>query len=354
MAILVGLLLAIGIQVGTLLFAGEAPGLTETTSPKNLRAQKPVAVASSGSYDLLGQSFLTAAPEVPTSKQHKPKHKAYAFRMANQSLTPTPDNLKRLASQKPQNEAEKPRQAPQEPINVLVLGVDRRASSVDTGTRSDTIMIVQVEPSTGRIKLLSIPRDLLCDIAPGWQDRINAAYAYYGVAGAKEAVEDVTGIRIDNYAVVDFEGFRGVVDAMGGVKVEVKEGVFPPQQNMREGVQKLNGRKALFYARYRGAPGGDLARMERQQQLVAALRSQMLDQDTLTKLPEIIRVMNENIETDMGVRETVSLGRILVQQQSNTRMTTAQLKGSAATMSNGNQVLVPDMKANEAVLESFR
>lgn len=340
-------------QVGILLFAGEAPGFAETTSPENLRDQKPVAGASSVSYDLPEQSFL-ATPETPTPEHKTPEHKAYAFRMTNQSPKPTPDNPERPASQKPQNEAEKTRQVPQEPINVLVLGVDRSPSSVDTGIRSDTIMIVQVEPGTGRIKLLSIPRDLLCEIAPGWRDRINAAYAYYGVVGAKEAVEKLTGIRIDNYAVVDFEGFRGVVDAMGGVKVEVKEGAFPPQQDMGKGVRKLNGRKALFYARYRDTPGGDLDRMERQQRLVAALRSQVLERDTLTELPEIISVMNENIETDMGVRETVSLGRILVQQQSNARMTTVQLKGSEATMPNGNQVLVPDMKANEAVLESFR
>lgn len=345
--ILAGLLLGIGIQVGILFFARGAPGLAEPASPMNLWDQQPVATASSESFDLLEQPLLDA-PEVPT-----PEREAYAFQVTNWSPVPSPDDPKRPANLKPQNEAEKTRQASPESINVLVLGVDRSPSSIDTGTRSDAIMVVQVEPSTGRIDLLSIPRDLLCEIAPGWQDRINAAYAYYGVAGAKEAVENLTEIRIDNYAVVDFEGFRGVVDAMGGVRVKVED-EFPPQRNIDKGVQRLDGREALFYARYRGTSGGDLDRVERQQRLVAALRSQALDWSTLTKLPEMASVMNENIETDMSVREAVSLGRILVQRQRNARMTAVSLKGSTVTMANGNQVLAPDQKANEVVLESFR
>jgi LCP family protein required for cell wall assembly len=219
--------------------------------------------------------------------------------------------------------------------------------------RTDTIMLVQVVPETGQVKLLSIPRDLLVEIEPGVEDKINAAYAYGGIEQTVSTVQSYSEVPIDRYAIVDFEGFEDAINAMGRVELSV-EGEFPENWHMEEGLQKLNGHRALLYARYRGTPGGDLARIERQQQLVAALRSEALDWDTVTELPGIMRVMNENVETNVGFQEALSLGGTLISQGRNAQMTSVQLKGTPDTLRNGEQVLVPNRTANQAILEEFR
>lgn len=241
------------------------------------------------------------------------------------------------------------------PLNILVLGVDRRPDSEQEGggVRSDTIMLVRISPDTGGVKLLSIPRDLLVEIKPGEENRINAAYSFGGINETIPAVENYTGIPIDHYAIVDFEGFASVIDAMGGVQVDVK-GQFPATWHMDEGVKHLNGRRALMYARYRGTPDGDLGRIARQQQMVAALRSQALKWNTVKKLPEIATTMNKNITTDMGLQDAISLGQVLIKQGRHATMTSAQLQGTPKTMPNGDEVLKPDRMVNERILQQFR
>jgi polyisoprenyl-teichoic acid--peptidoglycan teichoic acid transferase len=240
------------------------------------------------------------------------------------------------------------------PLNVLVLGVDTRPDDEEMGSRTDTIMLVQVVPKTGEVKLLSVPRDLLVEVAPGEKDRINAAYNYGGIDQTITAMENYTDVPIEHYAVIDFKGFSEVISAMGGVKVDVGEGQFPEKWHMGEGVQRLGGRKALFYARYRGTPGGDLDRMERQRELVAALRSKALKWNTVKKMPEVIQVLDQNVQTDLGVDEAISLGRALIHEGQHAAMTSDQLKGTPETLPNGNEVLVPDDEANEAILDGFR
>jgi LCP family protein required for cell wall assembly len=246
-------------------------------------------------------------------------------------------------------------EVPEGPLNVLVLGVDKRPGSEveGPGSRTDTIMLVQVVPETGDVKLLSVPRDLLVEIEPGVEDRINAAYSYGGIDQTMRALQGYAQVPVEHYAVVDFEGFRDVINAMGGVEVDVEDEI-PPKYGIKDGLQTLNGAQALFYARYRKTDGGDLDRIERQQRLTAALRSEALGWDTVGKVPEIARVMNRNVETNLGFDQALALGRILISRGRGAQMTSAQLKGSPKTLPNGNQVLVPDQEANEAVLAEFR
>jgi polyisoprenyl-teichoic acid--peptidoglycan teichoic acid transferase len=246
-------------------------------------------------------------------------------------------------------------EVPEGPLNVLVLGVDKRPGSEveGAGSRTDTIMLVQVVPETGDVKLLSVPRDLLVEIEPGTQDRINAAYSYGGIEQTMGALQGYARVPIEHYAVVDFEGFKDVINAMGGVEMDVEDEI-PPKYGIKDGIQTLNGAQALFYARYRKTDGGDLDRIERQQRLIAALRSKALGWDTVTKLPEISRVMNRNVETNLGFDQGLSFGRLLINRGRNAQMTSAQLKGTPETLDNGNQVLVPNREANEAILAEFR
>src|SRR5215218_7964307 len=240
------------------------------------------------------------------------------------------------------------------PLNVLVLGVDTRPDDPEMGSRTDTIMLVQVVPKTGDVKLLSVPRDLYVEVELGRKDRINAAYNYGGIEQTIDALENYSGVLIDHYAIVDFEGFREVIDAMNGVRVDVGHGVFPEKWHMGEGVQRLGGRKALFYARYRGTPRADLDRIDHQQKLLAALRRQAFRWNTVTKMPAILKTTNENVDTDLGIWNAFPLARALILHGREGDMTSSELQGYPSTLDDGTQVLVPEEDANEAILQDFR
>jgi polyisoprenyl-teichoic acid--peptidoglycan teichoic acid transferase len=242
----------------------------------------------------------------------------------------------------------------QGPLNVLVLGVDTRPDDPEMGSRTDTIMLVQVVPKTGGVKLLSVPRDLYVEVGPGEKDKINAAYNYGGIDQTVDALENYSGVTIDHYAIVDFDGFREIIDAMDGVRVDVGHNVFPAKWHMGEGVQRLGGRKALFYARYRGTPSGDLDRMQRQRQLVAALRSKALQWNIVKKLPATMKVMDENVQTDLNLDGAVALGQVLIRRGKHAEVTSEQLQGTPKTLRDGAEVLIPDDQANQLILEKFR
>ena len=241
------------------------------------------------------------------------------------------------------------------PFNVLVLGLDKVTGSktAASNTRTDTMMVVQVDPGTGGIRLLSIPRDLLVEVAPGKEDRINTAYEHGGVRNVVQVVENFAGIPIDHYAVVNFKGFKDVVRTIGGVKINVDKG-FPEKWHMPPGIQTLNGNKALFYARYRGTSGGDLDRIRRQQQMVAALRSQLLKWSTIPKMPELVSILEKNVKTDMGTSDALVVGKALIEKGRGAPMTAVQLKGKPETRKNGDEVLVPDRRENDTALQYFR
>lgn len=271
--------------------------------------------------------------------------------VASRSSDPTHD-----AANKPAP-GEKP-QVAEESLDVLVLGVDRRPESAEGSSHSDTMMLFRVSPKTGQVRSLSVPRDLLVEVEPGMKDRINTAYLYGGVEQATAVVENLTGISIERYAIVDFGGFGGVIDALGGVTVEVEQPIRVGIEGYRvyipAGTQELDGLEALAYARYRGTSCGDLDRIRRQQRLVAALREQALGWNTITKLPRIVKVMHENVDTNLEIVQAISLGRALVGRGEDGGMRFAQLKGKPENLPNGNEVLVPDEQANERILENFR
>ena len=239
------------------------------------------------------------------------------------------------------------------PFNVLVLGSDERPESEEEGSRTDTIMLVRVDPETGDIRLLSVPRDLLVEVAPGEQNRINAAYNFGGIEQTITAFEEYSSVDVDHYAVADFGGFKRVINRMGGVEVDVEDEI-PAKHEIEDGLQTLNGNQSLFYVRYRGTAGGDLDRIKRQQKFVAALRSQALDWDTVKEVPGIIRVADRHFLTDLGLSQGISIGRVLLRRGPNAQMTAQQLQGDPETLENGDQVLVPDDEANEEILDEFR
>ena len=361
--VLACLFFGIGTQAAAL-FEAEGAGSAGTAETSGSPRFVPAALE-----DLIAQGDSST---IPADEIRAPAHKTTKDLAASSSRKPTNETgdqparkealeASREAAKEAREEAarlaasKEAEQASDEPLDVLVLGVDRRPNSAEgESTRSDTMMLVQVTPATGEVKLLSVPRDLYIEVESGEKDRINTAYAYGGVEKARAVMEDLTGVDIDNCVIVDFEGFEKVIDAMGKVRVDVGKGVFPEHWNMGEGFERLNGHKALKYVRYRGTPGADLDRIDHQQKLLAALRRQALRWDTVTRLPAIIRITNENVNTDLGILQVIPIARALVLNGENNKMTTAELEGHPTSLPDGEQVLVPDDEANEAILQDFR
>ena len=352
--VLACLFFGIGTQAAAILEGGSAGSASSASKAETAERPGFVSVA----FDRL---FSTGDSGTTPVKENRPQaHKPTERLAASHSRQPAPETKDQAAhdaaSQARQEASKEAEQASSDPLDVLVLGVDRRPTATeDLPTRSDTIMLIRVVPATGEVKLLSVPRDLYVEVEPGKKDRINSAYAYGGVDQTESVMEDLTGVKIDNYVIVDFEGFEKVIDAIGGVRVDVGSGVFPEKWNMGEGMEHLNGYKALKYARYRGTPRADLDRIDHQQKLLAALRRQALRWDTVTRLPGAIKVANDNVDTDLGVLQVIPLARALVLNGKDNKMTSSELQGSPAYIEkSGAQVLKPDEKANEAILQDFR
>lgn len=213
------------------------------------------------------------------------------------------------------------------PINILLLGVDARVGE-ESPPRSDTIIVVRVDPVSKRVDMMSIPRDLLVEI-PGYSEtKINAAYPYGeldesipggGPTLAAQTVEYNFGIRIDYFAEVDIAGMEKVVDTLGGVFVDVpgiiKDDQYPTgdygytRAYFTPGLQMMDGQTAVRYSRTRH-DDGDFARQSRQQQVLLAIRDRAIDTGAITKIPELLAEVGASIRTDLSLRQMFSLARL--------------------------------------------
>ena len=198
-------------------------------------------------------------------------------------------------------------------VNILVLGVDERS---DDKGRSDTMFVVTVDSNTKEVSLLSVPRDTRVKIPGfGW-DKINHAYAEGGVKLSRRAVEDLLGIPIDYYAVVNFAGFNKIVDAVGGVTINVPKRMYyeDPYDKLvidfKAGVQRLDGKEAIKYVRYRGEEG-DIGRNERQQEFMKAMLKEVTSPAVIVRIPAIVREMNAMLDTDLSQAEMLNLAKLL-------------------------------------------
>ena len=329
-----------------------SPPPSETSSKASVEHSPLSAEKTRATAKVKTQDPVASRSQKP-KEEDKPAPKKEDEPAPKKEAEPAPKKEDKPAKEK--DESELPQDTSSEPLDVLVLGVDKSTGPEGDGTsRSDTMMLVRITPATGDVKLLSVPRDLYVEVEPGVEDKINSAFAYGGVDQATSVMEGITGVTVDNYVIVDFEGFREVIDVIGGVKVDVGHNVFPEKWHMGEGVQRLGGRKALFYARYRGTPRADLDRIDHQQKLLAALRRQAFRWNTVTKMPGIMKTTNENVDTDLGIWQAIPLGRALILHGREGDLTSSELQGYPTVLDDGTQVLLPEEDANEAILQDFR
>jgi len=193
------------------------------------------------------------------------------------------------------------------PQTILVLGTDRRPG--ETGpVRSDTLLLVAIRPETPKVALLSIPRDLYLDIPGYGQNRVNTALFFGGPALAKQTIAANFGVPVDRWVQVDFSGFRALVDAAGGVDIDVPRRIVDnayPTENygtMRieipAGHQHMDGETALRYVRTRH-DASDFERAARQQQVVLALAKRLLEPSAWPRWPQVAIAFNQAVETDV-------------------------------------------------------
>lgn len=241
-----------------------------------------------------------------------------------------------------------------DPVNMVVAGVDDRpGQAVDPHT--DTLMVVSINPGTGQMHMLSIPRDLWVTIPGVGQDRINDAYEDGGSKLLIQTVEGIVNMPIRYYAIIKFTGFQKVVNAVGGVRICVKRAINDPTYpaftgygydplHIRAGCQHMNGQLALKYVRDRHAfSNGDLARNQHQQQLIAALKHQMIQPSTLFNLPTVLGSLRAAVATNFPYTDLTYLGRVVMTSHSQHRF----LNYSNNTVSNyvtsgGADVLLPN------------
>ena len=200
-------------------------------------------------------------------------------------------------------------------VTILALGVD---NSEGRGL-ADTLIALVVWPKIGEIAALSIPRDSRVVIPGVGNRRINASHAYGGLPLTVETVEMLLGIPFDYYIEVNVSGLADLVDAIGGIDVEVEKRMHyrDRSQNLlidlQPGLQHLTGEQAVGYVRFRHDAMGDLGRIERQRKFLRLVAGELLSPANVRRLPRLADTFVETVETNLTVRDILSLKKIIEQ-----------------------------------------
>jgi LCP family protein required for cell wall assembly len=298
---LVGLV-AVGVYIGSVIFvAKQAADTMFVPSARLTYATATVAAAAA------------TAPGVPTPQGTPVPHEAIPAATPAAPPTAAPQEIL-------------PEWEGTERINVLLLGVDKRED--EEVPRSDTMILVSIDPTNKRVGILSFPRDLWVMIPGHGPDKINSAFPLGEMLGtpgggpalAMQTVEANFKIPVHHFATVDFRGFIKIIDAVGGVTVEVpypiKDDAYPTDDGsnyMRlyvpAGLQHMDGVTALRYARSRNFDT-DFGRQRRQQQILQSIRERGLKLDLLPRLPEFITTLSSAVRTDFDPRNLPALARL--------------------------------------------
>ncbi len=223
-------------------------------------------------------------------------------------------------------------------VNILVIGTDvtigpRR--QILPVARADSLLLVSVDPEHEKINALSIPRDTRAAIPGVGVSKINAAYAFGGPGLTIRAVEDLLGVRVDYYIKLGPASFARLVDAIGGVEVDVEKDMRYTDTwaglriNLKKGRQVLDGAQAEGYIRFRHDALGDIGRVERQQKILMAIFRKLKNPAMLVRAPQLIRAFTDNTQTNLTLPEMMSLGMVALRLEE-ADIRTATLPGTFA------------------------
>jgi LCP family protein required for cell wall assembly len=241
--------------------------------------------------------------------------------------------------------------------NVLLMGVDSNGKKCKrfVNTRSDTMILASLDPETHKVGLISIPRDSRVRIADHkGLDKINSAHALGGPELAVKTVEQLLGIPIDHYVVIDTQGLKSVCEIIGPIEVKVEKRMRYRDRasglkiDLEPGLQKLSAAQVEEYVRFRHDSKGDLGRIDRQQWFLRQASHKLKEPSVVLKLPEIIKFANEYICTDLSFNDMASLFGF-AKDLKESQIETAMLPGEAR-MIKGGSYYVPDPEGVAMVL----
>lgn len=200
-------------------------------------------------------------------------------------------------------------------VSVLLIGADKRPG--ETAYNADTLIVASVDPDTNIISLLSIPRDTRVTIGSNPFLKINSAVLHRGVPELVKQVEELTGIDLDGYVVTNFDGFKGIIDTLGGIDIYVEKRMGPFYTgdkvdgliDLQQGDTRMTGSLALQYARWRNDAMADIGRTARQQKVLKAVAKEALQPSTIAKLPKLIPQVMDMIETDLKLSDMLKLAK---------------------------------------------
>jgi polyisoprenyl-teichoic acid--peptidoglycan teichoic acid transferase len=201
------------------------------------------------------------------------------------------------------------------PVNLLVMGIDATGNDAHgLNGNSDTMLWLQFQPDAGRVQALSLPRDTLVPIPGYGRTKLNAANAYGGpTLAARTAGQLLGGVKFDRYLRIDTQGLIRLVDALGGVEVTIPKRMYYRDRtqglliDFQPGKQRLSGQKLQEYLRFRNDELGDIGRVQRQQGVLQSLKGEFLNPTTLLKMPQLLQVAHQTIDTNLSMAEILSL-----------------------------------------------
>lgn len=238
-------------------------------------------------------------------------------------------------------------------FNIMLMGVDRRADDVG---RSDTLMVLTYNPNEQKASLLSLPRDTRVHIEKNDYDKINHAYAYGGHELTKKTVESFLNVPINYYVLIDIQAFEKIIDAVGGVDIDVEKRMYYEDPwdddgglyiDLQPGMQHMDGKTAITYVRYRDEEG-DIGRIKRQQNFMKAVMDKLVSPTIIPKLPSIVSAVSDSVETDMSVSEILSFIGTL-QEAKNNGLKSDMIPGKPVYIEDVSY-WVPDIKKTRQIL----
>lgn len=202
-------------------------------------------------------------------------------------------------------------------VSILLVGTDQRPDQITYST--DTIILASVDPETKRISLLSIPRDTRIALPKHGYVKINDVVTRTDLETLQKTVEELTGEDIKGYIKTNFQGFKKTIDTLGGITVDVEKAMYYETGdiedgyiNLRKGVQRLDGDKALQYARFRHDALADISRTARQQIVLKAVAKEMFQLSTIPKLPLLIPQLLNGVQTNLSSKDIFVLAKVAV------------------------------------------
>ncbi|WP_086349819.1 LCP family protein [Candidatus Enterococcus clewellii] len=191
----------------------------------------------------------------------------------------------------------------QEPFSVLLMGIDNGDLGRDEedGGRSDTVMVVTINPKENKSTMLSLSRDTLTELVGNdTEDKLNHAYAYGGAKMTIDTVDNLLDIPIDNYVSINMRGLKDLIDAVGGIDVDNPYETELDGIELKKGPMTLTGETGLAYARYRyDDPEGDIGRQKRQREVVEKIVRKVLSLNGVTQYKSILNAVKDNVKTDL-------------------------------------------------------